>query len=69
MEPSPERAKENLLSSSEELLHDAHVCRSHVIRQALDEYLPVLFLKDAIVEQYQKPPIVQRADQPSETLF
>ena len=62
----PRRSK---LLCAEELLYLAKLSGPVITRQAFDEYAPIGFLEDAIVEQHQQATIVQRANKPSETLL
>src|SRR5580704_4829647 len=59
----------SLLRWPEKLLDDSHLGGPFVLRQALHEHASILFLQNAVIEQTEQSAIVQRPDQPSETLF
>src|SRR5579872_2342203 len=61
--------KPRSVSHTEKLLNHSQVRSSSVVWQAFDEYAAVLFLEDAIVEEHQQSTVMQRTNQPSESLF
>ena len=60
---------EHYFHCSKKLLYVVAFGGERVIRQAVEENLPVARLGDAIIQQRQHPAIGAAADQPAETLF
>src|SRR5579863_8644361 len=52
-----------------EALHDTHIGRPFVIRQAFHEDSAVLLFEYAVIEQHQQASVMKRANEASEALF